>query len=68
MAAYCLGGILALRSAHNSLSVPSASPGLSVGGVPLGGETGLDAAYREDFMVRNIFLFFQVSTHKHFRL
>lgn len=54
-AAYFLGVILALHSAHSSPSVPSASPGLSVGGVPLGGEMGLDAAYREDLMVRNIF-------------
>lgn len=48
-----LGGTLALPSAPSSPSAPSASPGLSVAGVLLVEEMGLDAACREDLMVRN---------------
>lgn len=52
MVVYSLGVTLALPSAPSSPSVPSALPGLSVDGVPPGEEMGLDAACREDSMVR----------------
>lgn len=55
MVACSLGGTLALPSASSSPSAPSALPGLSVAGVLLGGAMGLDAACKEDLMVRNIF-------------
>lgn len=49
-----LGETPALPSAPSSLSAPSALLGLSVVGVLLAGAMGLDAAYREDLMVRTM--------------
>lgn len=55
MVACSLGETLALPSAPSSPSAPSASAGLSVAGVQLEAATGLDAAFKEDLMVTNIF-------------